>query len=118
MMDLDEDALVCDFAETYQIYDYRSLPLQLVATLAAGLRDNSRIKLLQAKAPADLETMILATIADNLSLLRAGMSKDKHPKPFLFTEAIWEEIRKKSNRVLSFDTPEAFEEALARIKGA
>lgn len=34
MLNLSEDALICDFAETYHIYDYRSLPLRLVATLA------------------------------------------------------------------------------------
>ena len=44
MIDLDEDALICDFAETYHIYDYRSLPASMAATLAVGLRDDSRIK--------------------------------------------------------------------------
>ena len=116
MIDLDEDALICDLAETYHIYDYRSLPVQLVATLSAGLRDTSRIKLLAAGSPVDLETMILAAIADNLSLLRAGFSKDSgRAKPFLFTQAISGEMKR--NKVLSFRTSAEFDAALARIRG-
>ena len=114
MMGLDEDALICDLAETYQIFDYRSLPVKLVATLSAGLRDNSRIKLLMADSPVDLETIILSAIADNLSLLRAGMSKDNRSKPYLFTEAIRGERKPK---VKAFKTSEDFEAALKRIRG-
>lgn len=114
MINLDEDALICDLAETYQIFDYRSLPLRLVATLSAGLRDNSRIKLKLADMPVDLETLILASIADNLALFRAGFSKDKPSKPFLFTEAIQSETKPK---VKGFRTAEEFEAALKRIKG-
>jgi len=40
MLELDEDALVCDLAETYGIYNYRSLPATLVATFSVGLREN------------------------------------------------------------------------------
>ena len=43
MIAIDEDALICDLAETYQIYDYRRLPVQTVAVFSLGLRDNSRI---------------------------------------------------------------------------
>ncbi len=41
MISRDEDALICDLAETYQIYNYKSLPARLVATLSVGLRDDS-----------------------------------------------------------------------------
>ena len=44
MMALDEDALICDFAETYHIYNIYGMPVQYIATLAIGLRDDSRIK--------------------------------------------------------------------------
>lgn len=114
MINIDEDALICDLAETYQIFDYRSLPLRLVATLSAGLRDNSRIKLRLAEMPADLETVILATIADNLTVLRLGFGKDKQSKPFLFTNAIYSETKPK---VKGFRTVEDFEAALKRIRG-
>lgn len=45
MIAKDEDALICDLAETYRIFDYRSLPLKTVATFSVGLRENSRIKM-------------------------------------------------------------------------
>ena len=114
MIKLDEDALICDLAETYHIYDYRSLPVKLVATLSAGLRDNSRIKLKAAGSPVDLDTVILASIADNLSLLRFGFSKDNKVKPYLFTEAIQGEVKPK---VKGFKTAAEFEAALKRIRG-
>lgn len=114
MINLDEDALICDLAETYHIYDYRSLPVQLVATLSAGLRDNSRIKLKAAGSPVGLDTVILAAIADNLSMLRLGFSKDKHRDPFLFTEAIRDSDKPK---VKGFETAADFDAALKRIRG-
>lgn len=114
MIKLDEDALICDLAETYQIYDYRSLPVKLVATLSAGLRDNSRIKLKAAGSSVAFDTIILAAIADNISMLRAGFSKDKPNKPFLFTEAIHGETKPK---VKGFKTVADFEAALKQIRG-
>ena len=114
MIRLDEDALICDLAETYRVYDYRSLPVRLVATLSAGLRDNSRIKLKAAGSPVELETIILATISDNLTLLRAGFSKDSKTRPFLFTDVIKGEKKEKAK---GFRTAEEFEAALRKIRG-
>lgn len=45
MLSIGEDELICDLAETYQIYNYKELPPSLVATLSVGLRDDSRIKM-------------------------------------------------------------------------
>ena len=115
MIKLDEDALICDLAETYHVYDYRSLPLKTVATLSAGLRDDSRIKLEAAEASVGLDTVILAAIADNLTMLRAGMDKKNRGKPFLFTEVLRGE--KKKQKVRGFRTAEEFEAALKRIRG-
>jgi hypothetical protein len=116
MINLDEDALICDLAETYQIYDYRSLPVRLVATLSAGLRDDSRIKLKAAGESVGIDTTILAAIADNLSLLRLGFSKDaRRSKPFLFTDALQGETTK--SKVKGFRTAAEFEAALKRIRG-
>ena len=115
MVKLDEDALICDLAETYHIYDYRSLPLKLVATLSAGLRDDSRIKLKASESPVSLDTMILAVIADNLTMLRAGMDKKHRNKLFLFTEALRGENKKQ--KVKGFRTIEEFEATLKHIRG-
>lgn len=58
MMNISEDALICDLAETYHIYDMRSLPLRTVATLSAGLREDSRIVLLASDVPARQEVIL------------------------------------------------------------
>lgn len=112
MLATDEDALVCDLAETYGIYDYRSLPLSRVATFAVGLRENSRIKLKMQKAQYSLETMLLASVTDRLSTLVWIQSKDSasgqnRPKSIVAQMLCKEEQGDKDIEV--FDTPEAFE---------
>ena len=37
------DELTCDMAETYGIFDIKRVPVRLLATLAVGLRDDSRV---------------------------------------------------------------------------
>lgn len=76
MIALDEDALVCDLAETYQIYDYKLLPLNEVAVFAYGLRDDSRIKQIMSDQIVPLETTLLASIVDRLSLSLWLQTKD------------------------------------------
>ena len=76
MINLDEDALVCDLAETYQIYDYKQLPLNQVAVFAYGLRDDSRIKQIMSDQMVPLETTLLANIVDRLSISLWLQTKD------------------------------------------
>lgn len=76
MIALDEDAFICDLAETYQIYDYKQLPLNQVAVFAYGLRDDSRIKQMMSGQIVPLETTLLASIVDRLSLSLWLKTKD------------------------------------------
>ncbi len=76
MIAVDEDALICDFAETYHIYDWRRLPVAYIATLAAGLREDSRIKMAITERKASLDTLLMAAVVDRLSLLVWTHSKD------------------------------------------
>ena len=119
MLNLSEDALICDFAETYHIYDYRSLPLRLVATLAAGLREDSRIMLLAAGAPVKQDTLLLATIADRVEAFRYSFADPKKSRnvPVSLVETLYGGGKTKANGVTSFRTAEAFEATLARIRG-
>ncbi len=121
MISLDEDALICDLAETYQIYDYRSLPLSTVATLAAGLRDNSRIKMRASGLPVALETLLLASISDRIELFRYGFSKDaeKGNLPPSFVNQLLGEKPAKENksRAMSFRSVEDFKKAYAQAIG-
>lgn len=75
-MDLDADAVICDFAETYRIYDLYQYPCEYIATLAAGLRDNSRIKTKQKGLRVTPELFALSICADNLGRLRWFQTKD------------------------------------------
>lgn len=76
MISIDEDALICDLAETYQIYDYKQLPLNEVAVFAYGLRDDSRIKQIMSDQIVPLEITLLASIVDRLSLSLWLQTKD------------------------------------------
>lgn len=69
MIKIDEEGLICDLAETYQIYDYRQLPPMRVAVFSCGLRDDSRIKMKMSGHSVPMETLFLAGISDKLSTL-------------------------------------------------
>lgn len=73
-----EDELICDFAETYKILNYKSLPIELVATLACGLKSDSRIKmkLVDEKDVSFLRDKILIMTYDKVSWLAWSRSQD------------------------------------------
>jgi len=102
----DEDALICDLAETYHIYDYRSLPLRLVATLAAGLRDTSRIAMNTTEAKASTTNTILAIIADHLAVIRGGLFGEKDVPSVL--DALYQIEREETSKVEGFDSGDEF----------
>ena len=58
MIAADEEALICDLAETYNIYDYRSLSPRMAAVFSCGLRDDSRIKLAMSDTKYPLGTIL------------------------------------------------------------
>ena len=76
MVRADEDALICDFAETYHIYDYKRLPLSTAAALAVGLRDTSRIKMKLSGAVVANDIQLMAAAVDRLGLLVWAQTKD------------------------------------------
>ena len=117
MIALDEDALICDFAETYQIYEYRALPVKLCATLAAGLRDTSRIKTKIGGLNATIDIILLAHIIDSVNTLVWFQTEDGH-KNKNRPESILEKIMadpEEEPEFMSFDTPEEFELARQMI---
>lgn len=67
MIALDEDALLCDMAETYHIFNMYEMPVMYIATLAKGLRSDSRIMMAINGLKVDVKTMLLAHIADSSS---------------------------------------------------
>ncbi len=105
-----EELLICDLAETYGIYDFRSLPARTVATLACGLRENSRIKMKLSGEEATFEQMMLINIYDRLNWLawsrtKAAQDGGDAPEPLL--NAIIKPSEK--NEKIGFTSGEEFE---------
>ena len=112
-----EDALICDLAETYTIYDYRSLPARTVATLAVGLRNNSRIKMHLSGEILSFDQMIQVKIYDLLNWLAWTKTK-KATKGQGMPERLEDKIRKKAaeeSEMVKFDSVEDFEAARNRM---
>lgn len=110
MIKADEDALICDLAETYHIYDYRQLPLKMVAVFSVGLRNNSRIKMKMNNQPVELDLLLLAGISDKLGTAMWWQTKDGQKginKPDSLVEAITNTQPKEKN-VIAFSSGEDF----------
>lgn len=117
MIALDEDALICDFAEVYHIYDIYSLDANYAAILADGLRDNSRIKMAAAGLKVDVNTLLLARIADAAALNVYAKTKDAakgRNKPKSILEALTKEDRQDLRR---FTSGADFEAEWRRLNG-
>ena len=111
MINLDEESLICDLAETYQIYDYKRLPLQLVAVFSCGLRENSRIKMKLSQQTASIDTMLLAGISDKLGILLWAQTKDGQKGknlPISILEKVLN-LPKKRKEEVAFASGEEFE---------
>ncbi len=117
MIATDEDALICDLAETYGIYDYKALPATRVALFAVGLRPDSRVKMKLADMKYQLETLLMAAMVDRLSMLMWAKTKDAEHgtnRPDLITEKLLGAGSRTD--ILSFDTVEEFEKQRQRIR--
>ena len=116
---MDEDALICDLAETYHIFDYKALPVKLLATLSVGLRENSRIqmKLNNAKIPFDMIVSIAQF--DALNWLRWSKTKDAEKgrnMPQSLLKTVMGESDADDN-ITVFDSAEEYERRRAEIIG-
>lgn len=89
MLHADRDALLCDLAETYHVYDLKALPVLTLAALSFGLRDDSRIKMKIAGMVYLSPVILQAAIADNLALIRYALCAKEHaPLPEFYTDII------------------------------
>lgn len=116
MIATDEDAFICDMAETYRIYDYRSLPISYIATLAAGLRKDSRIKseLSGITSHMNLE-YLLAFLCDNVMLIRYLLCADPPTDYTLFTDMMTQE--QQTSDALTFRSGADFRREWERLTG-
>mgnify|MGYP004684366797 CR=1 FL=1 len=119
MINADEDAMICDFAETYQIYNYRRLPCKMAAILACGLRDDSRIKMLITKSPVRTEQILLATISDGVRTIAWMLSEDGRNgtnRPPSLTEILMGGVPDKSE-AMAFESGDDFDAAWRELNG-
>lgn len=118
MRALDEDALFCDFAEYYRIYDWDALPLRKQAVLACGLPASSRIMKASAKMDYDFNTLLLAALLDQERVANWRHTKDaKHKRNFpkSILDALLHTGDVKKDEVQAFDSAEEFNRRRERL---
>lgn len=120
MICADREALTCDLAETYGIFDLRALPVSTLATLAVGLREDSRIKRKLLGNQITMTEMLLAAVFDKLSILawlwsKDGQTGDNRPESLL--SALMGESEERSGAAQAFETGEEFEAEWRSITG-
>lgn len=119
MISVDEDALICDLAETYHIHDYKQLPATKVAVFSCGLRENSRIRMKLSGQKIPFDTVLLASMTDALKLIWWSKTKDGEKgknAPTSITEKLFESGPKVKSKVV-FDSGEDFERMRNRLLG-
>lgn len=119
MIAMDRDALVCDLAETYGIFDMRALPVKLLATLASGLRADSRIRMKIAGSEVTQMELLTAAAVDRLSMLLWTKTEDgrkgiNRPRSLV---KIFTGLEQEEPQSQGFDTAEEFEAEWERITG-
>ena len=120
MLATDRTALACDLAETYHVMDMTALPVPQLATLAAGLRGESRIRMAMAGENVTTQETLLAAAVDRLSSLAWMQTKDgahgrKRPPSVVAALSGKDKPKQTNTRPVAFATPADFERARARI---
>lgn len=112
--------MICDLAETYQIYNYKQLPPSYIAILAKGLNNDSRIKRSFTGLEVTDDYLLQSLIFDRLNLLlwMFGSSKGSD-EPISYYEQLVNGKRS-TEQTTGFESSEEFEskrnELLERIK--
>lgn len=109
MLALDREALICDMAETYHLLDLHSIPVHLLATLASGLRDDSRIR---------MKMLGLSYVSANIAIIQVRdiltQVFSKEEDPLLLTDVVLGG-RKEFQGAGRFATPGDFEAAREKL---
>lgn len=107
MYSTDKDALLCDLAETYHIYDFDAFKPSKMAIFAYGLREDSRIKM-KIGGMNDISRLgIMIHAADTLTLIYHALTATKKTKaPKLFYDVVYEKEPEKKTE--SYASGEAF----------
>ena len=106
------DELTCDMAETYGVFDIKRVPVKLLATLAVGLREDSRVKMAKRGARVDDKTLLLAQIVDMLGGTNPKSEQSLTMQCFV-RPAEPEQVPKEKHEI--FDSPEDFKKRWAEV---
>lgn len=113
-MQISENDLICDFAETYRIYDYKILRPKQAAIFASGLRKDSRIMMRINDQKYSEEVYLLGRISDQISRL----FEDDVPSILELLMRDYEDVENKKpteeKEIESYESAEAFEAEMAR----
>lgn len=113
MMAYYPDELACDMAETYGVFDIKRVPVKLLATLAVGLRDDSRVKMVARGMVVDSKTVLLAKIVDLLT--GVGINDPQSVTARCFAERPAGSTQASQNKYETFDSPEEFKKRWAEV---
>lgn len=114
-MATDSDALICDLAETYQIYDARAYPVQRIAVFSCGLGKDSRIMKKLSGSDVSQTEILLAGILDALNTWLWMNSRSGTRRPDSITEKLLNPPVHTDTQ--SFSSIEEFEAARSRLIG-
>lgn len=110
--------MVCDLAETYGVFDYRSLPAKLLGTLAAGLQEESRSKRNLSGQNATRLEMLVAAAVDGLNrvtwLLSSVCPKEGEPPRSVLDSILNVAEAEEEDAAM---TPDEYEKEWERITG-
>lgn len=118
MVHIDRIAVICDFAETYHIYDMWTLPARTAATLACGLGPNSRIMLKLAGVEISPPfSLLVAMLIDEVRAFRYMWADESAGEPAFITDVMLgnREPARNNSAVATYESGAAFEEARAAI---
>lgn len=109
--------MVCDLAETYNIFDYERLPVKRVAVFVCGLRENARVWKKMGYDDIDRKLQIL--MYDRINWIawtktEAAQNGGTPPEP-LFSK-IYGEKTESPDDTRRFESPEQFQEAWEKIR--
>lgn len=119
MIATDEDSLICDLAQYYHVFDYRSMTVESVATLSAGLPEDSRIMRKMSNQNISKTELVLAAIYDDFNYFLYSLTPDGKKgigKPVSIVEK-WMNINDDEQQIMAFDSVNSYEKAKQRILG-
>lgn len=112
--------MICDFAETYHITNYKELPPTTAAALLIGLREDSRVKMHFSKTRLTLEQTLLAIIADRLSFIAWTKTRDAQKGHKYKGKSIYETLSREPEQkeeLMTFDSVEEYEKYMKEKRG-